>query len=64
MATISVAMLTHDETPEFRWLMQALLPARDAIDEIVVVDDFSGPAAMPASTSGIRGSRRASASRR
>src|SRR5437764_11479397 len=43
MASISVAMLTHDETAEFRWLMQALLRSRDAIDEIVVVDDFSGP---------------------
>src|SRR5204862_2050 len=43
MARISVAMLTRDETVEFRWLMEALAAARDAIDEIVVVDDFSGP---------------------
>jgi glycosyltransferase involved in cell wall biosynthesis len=40
---ISVAMLTHNETAEFRWLMQALLAARDIIDEIIVVDDYSGP---------------------
>ena len=40
---ISVAMLTHNETQEFRWLMGALKSASDAIDEIVVVDDFSGP---------------------
>jgi glycosyltransferase involved in cell wall biosynthesis len=43
MARISVAMLTHDETAEFRWLMEALVPALDVIDEIVIVDDFSGP---------------------
>jgi glycosyltransferase involved in cell wall biosynthesis len=43
MPQISVAMLTHNETVEFRWLMQALVPAADLIDEIVVVDDFSGP---------------------
>ena len=43
MASISVAMLTHDETAEFRWLMETLRPARAVIDEIVVVDDFSGP---------------------
>ena len=43
MARISVAMLTRDETVEFRWLMEALAAARDGIDEIVVVDDFSGP---------------------
>src|SRR5438270_7710007 len=43
MARISVAMMTHDEAAEFRWLMEALLPALDVIDEIVIVDDFSGP---------------------
>jgi len=43
MARISVAMLTHEETAEFRWLMETLLPAREVIDEIVIVDDFSGP---------------------
>src|SRR5207244_2265508 len=43
MAQISVAMMTHNETAEFRWLMEALVPALDVIDEIVVVDDFSGP---------------------
>jgi glycosyltransferase involved in cell wall biosynthesis len=43
MAAISVAMMTHNETAEFRWLMQALVPALDVIDEIVVIDDFSGP---------------------
>jgi glycosyltransferase involved in cell wall biosynthesis len=46
MTRISLAMLTHDETAEFRWLMQTLLPAREVIDEIVVVDDFSGPEFM------------------
>jgi glycosyltransferase involved in cell wall biosynthesis len=43
MAMISVAMMTHDEAVEFRWLMEALTPALDVIDEIVIVDDFSGP---------------------
>jgi glycosyltransferase involved in cell wall biosynthesis len=43
MAQVSVAMMTHNETAEFRWLMEALVPALDVIDEIVVVDDFSGP---------------------
>ena len=43
MAQISVAMMTHNETAEFRWLMGALVPALDVIDEIVIVDDFSGP---------------------
>src|ERR1700675_1555317 len=43
MAQISVAMMTHNETAEFRWLMEALVPALDVIDEIVIVDDFSGP---------------------
>src|SRR5260370_35376695 len=42
MARISVAMMTHNETAEFRWLMEALVPALDVIDEIVIVDDFSG----------------------
>ncbi len=41
MAAISVALMTHNETAEFRWLMEALVPALDVIDEIVVVDDFS-----------------------
>src|SRR5690606_7285157 len=41
---ISLALLTHNETTEFTWLMEALLPARDVIGEMVVVDDFSGPA--------------------
>ena len=41
MARISVAMMTHNETAEFRWLMEALVPALDVIDEIVIVDDFS-----------------------
>jgi hypothetical protein len=40
MAQISVAMMTHNETAEFRWLMGALVPALDVIDEIVIVDDF------------------------
>ena len=40
---ITIALLTHDETAQFRWLMEALLPARHLFDEIVVVDDFSGP---------------------
>jgi glycosyltransferase involved in cell wall biosynthesis len=43
MTMISVAMMTHDEAVEFRWLMEALMPALDVIDEIVIVDDFSGP---------------------
>src|ERR1700736_4991388 len=43
MAQVSVAMMTHNETAEFRWLMEALVPALDVIDEIVVVDDFSRP---------------------
>src|ERR1700694_1706437 len=43
MAQISLAMMTHNETAEFRWLMEALVPALDVIDEIVIVDDFSGP---------------------
>src|SRR6266704_5391779 len=34
MARISVAMMTHNETAEFRWLMEALAPALDVIDEI------------------------------
>ena len=38
---ISIAMLTHNESTEFRWLMEALIPARDIFDEIVIVDDFS-----------------------
>src|SRR5436309_77058 len=29
MARISVAMMTHNETAEFRWLMEALVPALD-----------------------------------
>jgi hypothetical protein len=41
---ISVALMTHDETTEFTWFMEALTPALDVIGEIVVVDDFSGPA--------------------
>ena len=40
---ISVAMLTHNESTEFRWLMDALAPALDIVDEIVVVDDYSPP---------------------
>ncbi len=44
MAQISVAMMTHNETAEFRWLMAALVPALDVIDEIVIVDDFSDAA--------------------
>ncbi len=40
---ISVAMLTHNESTEFRWLMDALAPALDIVDEIVVVDDYSLP---------------------
>src|SRR6266851_9155144 len=47
MAQISVAMMTHNETAEFRWLMGALVPALDVIDEIVIVDDF-GPEFTPA----------------
>jgi glycosyltransferase involved in cell wall biosynthesis len=43
MAMISIAIMTHDEAVEFRWLMEALMPALDVIDEIVIVDDFSGP---------------------
>lgn len=39
--SISVAVMTHNETQEFKWLMAALEPARAIIDEIVVVDDFS-----------------------
>ena len=39
--SISVAVMTHNETREFKWLMRALEPARSIIDEIVVVDDFS-----------------------
>ena len=39
--SISVAVMTHNETREFKWLMAALEPARAVIDEIVVVDDFS-----------------------
>jgi glycosyltransferase involved in cell wall biosynthesis len=39
--TISVALLTHNETPQFHWLMQTLTPALPLIHEIVVVDDFS-----------------------
>lgn len=38
---ISIALLTHNETAQFHWLMQALAPALPMIDEIVVVDDFS-----------------------
>jgi glycosyltransferase involved in cell wall biosynthesis len=45
---ISVALLTHNETTEFRWLMQALRSALDVIDEVVVVDDYSGPEFMTA----------------
>lgn len=40
-ASISVAVMTHNEMQEFKWLMAALEPARAIIDEIVVVDDFS-----------------------
>lgn len=39
--SISVALMTHNETQEFRWLMGALEPARSLIGEIIVVDDFS-----------------------
>lgn len=39
--SISVAVMTHNETQEFKWLMRALEPVRSIIDEIVVVDDFS-----------------------
>lgn len=39
--SISVAVMTHNETQEFKWLMAALGPGRAVIDEIVVVDDFS-----------------------
>jgi glycosyltransferase involved in cell wall biosynthesis len=35
--------MTHNEKTEFVWLMEALLPALDIIDEVVVVDDFSRP---------------------
>jgi glycosyltransferase involved in cell wall biosynthesis len=45
---ISVAMMTHNETTEFRWLMEALMPALDVIDEIVIMDDFSNPDFMAA----------------
>jgi glycosyltransferase involved in cell wall biosynthesis len=41
MSGISVALLTHNETTQFGWLMDALAPAFGVIDEIVVVDDFS-----------------------
>jgi len=40
---ITVAMMTHNETKEFRWLMESMVAALDRIDEIVVVDDFSNP---------------------
>jgi len=39
--SISIALLTHNETAQFHWLMQVLAPALPIIDEIVVVDDFS-----------------------
>jgi glycosyltransferase involved in cell wall biosynthesis len=39
--SISIALLTRNETTQFHWLMQALSPALSTIDEIVVVDDFS-----------------------
>src|SRR5262245_57697431 len=41
MSGISIALLTHNETSQFHWLMQTLAPAFPAIEEIVVVDDFS-----------------------
>jgi glycosyltransferase involved in cell wall biosynthesis len=41
MRGIGVALMTHNETTQFDWLMAALTPAFDVIDEIVVVDDFS-----------------------
>jgi glycosyltransferase involved in cell wall biosynthesis len=38
---ISVAVLTHNETQEFKWLMRSLEAAKHLIDEIVIVDDYS-----------------------
>jgi glycosyltransferase involved in cell wall biosynthesis len=43
LLSISVAVLTHNEIQEFKWLMRALEAGRDVIDEIVIVDDFSDP---------------------
>ncbi len=41
--TFSLAMMTHNETAELRWLLDALRPGQGVIDEIVVVDDYSDP---------------------
>lgn len=43
MSSISLAILTHNETAQFQWLMQALEPAVPFIQEMVVVDDCSEP---------------------
>jgi glycosyltransferase involved in cell wall biosynthesis len=45
---ISIALLIHNETTQFRWLMEALAPAFPLIEEIVVVDDFSDDACVAA----------------
>jgi len=39
---ISIAVLTHNEMQEFQWLMRSLEIAKDVIDEIVIIDDYSG----------------------
>jgi len=39
--SISIAVLTHNETREFKWLMGSLEVAKELIDEIVIVDDYS-----------------------
>jgi glycosyltransferase involved in cell wall biosynthesis len=41
MSGISIALLTHNESSQFHWLMQTLAPAFPMIEDIVVVDDFS-----------------------
>lgn len=46
--SVSVALLTHNEMPQFQWLMQVLTPALPLIHEIVVVDDFSEAACVAA----------------
>src|SRR5262245_18546673 len=51
MTGISVAVMTHNETTQFHWLMEALSPAFTIIDEMVVVDAFSSPDCIAASRS-------------
>ena len=48
MPGISFAVMTHNEIPQFHWMMEALAPAFAIIDEIVVIDDFSSPVCVDA----------------